>query len=330
MMWTIRFDMRLPDFVPTTSAEHYRTALGLSRYADAHGCASIMVSEHHQAEDGYLPDALMMAMAIAAVTEHSMLAIGALILPLHDPIQAAERTALLDIVSGGRVLIILGAGYIAREFDMFGLDVHDRARLMDERIPVYLAALSGEPFEHRGTTVRVTPRCVQRPHPMVLLGGSVPAVARRAARMGVGFNPIVPDPSLAEIYRGECVALGKEPGIVMGGDDVPPVLFLADDVEAEWARLAPYLLHEANMYASWAAAAGVNEHLYRPVSDIEGLQALGMHRVLTPDECIEGLRAGQSANFHPLAGGIPGEFAKENLRTFVETVLPAVGQGGRA
>jgi len=45
------------------------------------------------------------------------------------------------------------------------------------------------------------------------------------------------------------------------------------------------------MYASWAAAAGDNEHLYRPVDDIAGVQQLQMHRVMTPDECVEYLRA---------------------------------------
>ena len=113
--WSMRFDMRMPTFLTTSAADHYKGALELSSYADAHGCGSIMVSEHHQSEDGYLPDALMMAMAIAAVTTRATLAIGAIILPLHDPIRAAERTALLDIVSNGRVLVIIGAGYVARE-----------------------------------------------------------------------------------------------------------------------------------------------------------------------------------------------------------------------
>jgi alkanesulfonate monooxygenase SsuD/methylene tetrahydromethanopterin reductase-like flavin-dependent oxidoreductase (luciferase family) len=321
----MRFDMRRPDFLTSSAADHYRGALELSRYADAHGCTSIMVSEHHQSEDGYLPDALMMAMAIAAVTSRATLAIGALILPLHDPIRAAERTAMLDIVSNGRVLVIIGAGYVAREFAMFGLDIHDRAQLVEEKLPVYLAALSGEPFEYLGATVQVTPRGVQRPRPTVLLGGTAPAVARRAARLADGFNPIADDPSLAHAYRDECAALGKEPGLVVGGGPVAPVLFLADDVDAEWERLAPYFLHEANMYASWAAAAGDNEHLYRPVDDIAEVQALRMHAVMTTDECIEYLRAGNEATFHPLAGGNPVEAAERNLQTFVERVLPAVG-----
>ncbi len=324
MRWTIRFEMRMPEFLTTTAAEQYRAALELSSYADSHGCRAINVSEHHQAEDGYLSDALMMAMAIAAVTNKAKLTIGALILPLHDPIQAAERTALLDIVSNGRVVVIVGGGYVAREFEMLGLDVKDRARLMEEKLPVYLAALSGEPFEHHGVTVRVSPRPIQRPRPMVLLGGTAPAVARRAARLADGFNPIAADPSLAKAYREECMALGKAPGPVIGGDEVPPAVFIADDVDAEWERLAPYLLHESNMYASWAAAGGANEHLYRPVDDIAGLQELHMHSVMTPEACADYIRGGHSVTFHPLAGGIPPELAWNNLRAFVEKVLPAV------
>jgi alkanesulfonate monooxygenase SsuD/methylene tetrahydromethanopterin reductase-like flavin-dependent oxidoreductase (luciferase family) len=324
-MWMMRFDMRVPSFSGVPRADYYRGALDLVRYADEHGCSSIMVSEHHQSEDGYLSDALTMAASFAAVTQHARIALGAIILPLHDPIRAAERTALVDVISNGRVDVVVGGGYVAREFEMFGYDLGDRVRLLEEKLPIYLAALSGEPFDHAGTTVQITPRPVQTPRPRVLLGGSVPAVARRAARLADGFNPIVSDPSLAQAYRDECAKLGKEPGVVVGGSETPPVLFLAHDVDAEWERLAPYLMHEANMYGAWAAEAGTNEHLFRPVHDVADVRALGMHRVLTPDECIELARSGAPLAFHPLSGGVPPEFAWQNLRLFVETVLPAVG-----
>jgi alkanesulfonate monooxygenase SsuD/methylene tetrahydromethanopterin reductase-like flavin-dependent oxidoreductase (luciferase family) len=318
----MRFDMRLS---PDARMDYYVAALTLATYADEHGCSSIMVSEHHQSEDGYLSDALTMAAGIAAVTRRSSIAIGALILPLHDPIQAAERTALVDLLSGGRISVIVGAGYIPREFEMFGLDVRDRAHLVEEKLPLYLAALSGDPVTRGGATFAISPLPAQRPRPMVLLGGSAPAVARRAARLADGFNPIVADPSLAETYRDECRALGKEPGIVVGGDEIAPVLFLADDVDVEWDRLAPFLMHEANAYGAWAAESGANEHLFRPVRGIDELRALGMHRVLTPDECVEYARTGGELCFHPLAGGVPPEWALANVTALVERVLPRLG-----
>jgi alkanesulfonate monooxygenase SsuD/methylene tetrahydromethanopterin reductase-like flavin-dependent oxidoreductase (luciferase family) len=324
MTWSMRFDMRVPSFSETPRAEYYRGALDLARYADEHGCASLMVSEHHQSEDGYLSDALTMAASLAAVTANARLAVGALILSLHDPIRAAERTALVDVISNGRVDVVVGAGYVAREFAMFGYEVKDRARLVEKKLPVYLAALSGEPFEHAGSTVQISPGPVQRPRPTVILGGTAPAVARRAARLADGFNPIVPDSSLGDIYRDECAKLGKEPGVVVGGGDVQPVLFLAEDVDAEWERLAPYLMHEANMYGTWAAQAGTNEHLFRPVHDLADVRALGMHRVLTVDECVELALAGGAMTFHPMAGGVPPLLAWNNLRMFVERVLPEI------
>jgi alkanesulfonate monooxygenase SsuD/methylene tetrahydromethanopterin reductase-like flavin-dependent oxidoreductase (luciferase family) len=258
------------------------------------------------------------------VTRHAKLTIGALILPLHDPIRAAERTALVDLLSDGRLVVIVGAGYVAREFDMFGLRVQDRVRLMEEKLPVYVAALSGESVERGGACVRVTPGPVQQPRPPVLLGGTAPAVARRAARLADGFNPIIPDASLAEAYRAECRRLGKEPGVVVGGGDIAPTLFLADDVDAEWQRLAPYLMHEANAYGAWAAEAGANEHLFRPVDDVEALRALGMHDVLTPEECVERARRGCELTFSPLAGGVPPAEARRNLAAFVDRVLPEI------
>ena len=327
-MWSMRFDMRVPSFSDVDRADYYRAALDLSAFADEHGCSSIMVSEHHQAEDGYLSDALTVAAAIAAVTSRARLAIGALILTLHDPIRAAERTALVDLLSGGRVDVIVGAGYVAREFTMFGLDVHDRAALMEEKLPVYVAALAGETVERNGAAVTIAPRAAQRPRPTVLLGGTSRAVARRAARLCDGFNPISADPSLAQAYRDECERLGKEPGFIVGGSDTPPVLFLSDDVDAHWQRLAPYLMHEANMYGTWAAEAGTNEHLFRPVETMDDVRALGMHRVLTPDECIVYTRAGGPLTFHPLCGGVPPELAWDNLHTFVDRVLPALAAPG--
>jgi alkanesulfonate monooxygenase SsuD/methylene tetrahydromethanopterin reductase-like flavin-dependent oxidoreductase (luciferase family) len=321
-MWTLRFDMRIWPGSSIERAEYYRAALDLSTYADAHACSSIMVSEHHQSDDGYVSDALTMAAGIAAVTRRSAIAIGALILPLHDPIRAAERTALVDLLSGGRVSVIVGAGYVQREFEMFGLDVADRGHLVEEKLPLYLAALAGDEVTRDGATIQVSPLPVQKPRPMVLLGGSVEAVARRAARLADGFNPIVNDPALAEIYRDECRRLGRDPGVVVGGGEISPVLFVADDVDAEWARLAPYLMHEANSYGAWAAEAGANEHLFRPVGDLEELRALGMHRVLTAEECIAYAQAGGELCFHPLAGGVPPDRAAANLQAFVEKVLP--------
>jgi alkanesulfonate monooxygenase SsuD/methylene tetrahydromethanopterin reductase-like flavin-dependent oxidoreductase (luciferase family) len=321
--WWMHFNGRVPEFVKIPRSEYYRAMIDLSRYADQHGCKYLMTNEHHQAEDGYMTDALMVAAALAAVTDRAKLRCT-VILPLHDPIRAAERTIILDLLSNGRAEVIIGAGYMRREFDLFQVPYSGRAQLLEKKLSIYLQALAGSPFEYFGSMVHVRPKPVQRPAPLVFLGGTVAAVARRAALFGVGFNPIINNPDLIDIYRDECLRLGKEPGPVIGGGKMAPVLFLADNVNAEWERLAPYLLHEVNIYAKWAADAGTNEHLYRPVSTITELKALGMYQVVTPAACIQIAQGGGEIVFNPLAGGIPPTLAWENLRCFVERVLPQI------
>ena len=74
---------------------------------------------------------------------------------------------------------MIGAGYVAREFAMFGKDLADRVALQTDGIEVIEKAWSGEPFEYRGSTITVTPRPYRRPRPPIVLGGSSAGAARR-------------------------------------------------------------------------------------------------------------------------------------------------------
>jgi alkanesulfonate monooxygenase SsuD/methylene tetrahydromethanopterin reductase-like flavin-dependent oxidoreductase (luciferase family) len=194
---------------------------------------------------------------------------------------------------------------------------------MDEIVPFLERAWSGEPFEHRGRRVRVTPRPVQRPRPPILLGGSSDAAARRAARLADGFVPSLP--RYHEVYRAERLRLGKpDPGPAapgMGG-----FLHLAEDPDAAWERVAPYALHEMNAYGAWAVESGL-ETPYRPVADAEELRATGLYPILTPAQLVERARAlgpAGSISLHPLMGGMDPELSWESLRLVESKVLPAL------
>lgn len=161
-------------------------------YADKHGCSNVIISEHHGSADGYLPSALTMAAAIAAVTDRARLSISALVLPLLEPIHTAEETLVVDQISGGRVDVIVGLGYVRSELAMFGLEDHNRVALLEQKLPPYLRALTGEPFAAGEGTIAVTPGPVQKPRPQVLLAATVPAAARRATRLADGVHCMVP------------------------------------------------------------------------------------------------------------------------------------------
>ena len=83
-------------------------------------------------------------------------------LPLYDPVHVAEDVAVLDLLSEGRVELVVGAGYRPSEFAMFDQDMSRRGRLLDEGITVIRQAWQGEPFEHRGQKILVRPRPHQR------------------------------------------------------------------------------------------------------------------------------------------------------------------------
>ena len=117
-----------------------------------------------------------------------------------------------DIISGGRMQITVGVGYVPHEFKMFGHEMKDRGRLVDEKLPSFLAALRGDEFEYRGTRMRVTPASLQSPRVPVLGGGSVRASALRAARYCDGFYLTPQETDLIDVYKEECQRLGR-PGL---------------------------------------------------------------------------------------------------------------------
>jgi alkanesulfonate monooxygenase SsuD/methylene tetrahydromethanopterin reductase-like flavin-dependent oxidoreductase (luciferase family) len=322
--WVLHHDLRAPAF-GAPAVELYHAAIEQAAWADAHGCSKIMMSEHHGCDDGYLPSPLVFAGGVATRTERARLRIVALVLPLHDPIQAAEDVIVLDHLSNGRVEVICAAGYVPEEFAMFGADFERRGRTLEEKVKVFTQALTGEPFEHDGRSIRVTPPPVQQPRPPVMLGGSTPGAARRAARLGDGFMPAAPDPALAEAYLAERARLGKERGDLTLASG-PLFVHVADDPDAAWARIAPHALHEMNEYARWASLVpGSNP--YVPIEDADILRTQGLYAVVTPDECVtlvEQTEPGAKFILKPLMGGLSPDLAWESLELFASKVLPRV------
>jgi len=304
-------------------AERYDAALAMAEWADGLGCVTVVVSEHHGSPDGYLPSPTTMAAAIAARTSRVRIQVAALIAPLHDPLRLAEDLAVVDQLSGGRLDVIVANGYVPTEFEMFGVPLGDRARRTTEMVDVLKQAWTGEPFEYRGRTARVTPTPHQPGGPAVILGGSSEAAARRAARIADGFLPSTPD--VWQFYADELAELGKpDPGPYLGGDT--SVFHLARDVAQGWDEFAPFAMHEMNAYGAWMEEAGVGAAGgYAPVSDVDALRATGQYRVLTPDDLVAELAPKGPFGFamlHPMVGGLPPALAWESLRLFETEVLP--------
>jgi alkanesulfonate monooxygenase SsuD/methylene tetrahydromethanopterin reductase-like flavin-dependent oxidoreductase (luciferase family) len=323
--FALRFDFRNPPFAGTTMAERYAAALDMVEWADERGAVAVTLSEHHASDDGYLPSALTMAAAVAARTTRARIVIAAIVAPLHDPLKLAEESAVVDQLSGGRLDLCLVNGYVASEFAMFDRRLSDRAKLTTEAVEVLRQAFTGEPFDYRGRTVRVTPTPAQPGGPKISLGGSTEPAARRAARIADGFMPS--SAAIWDFYRDECAKQGKEdPGPHPGGST--DFVHLSEDPEGGWKQIAPFALHEVNAYGNWMAEAGISDTGgYKPAADADELRQTGQYRVLTPDQMVEELRAQGPFAFaalHPMMGGIPPELAWESLHLFEREVLPRV------
>jgi alkanesulfonate monooxygenase SsuD/methylene tetrahydromethanopterin reductase-like flavin-dependent oxidoreductase (luciferase family) len=321
MYFGLRFDFRNPQMADTTMADRYAAALDMAAWADRLGCLSIAVSEHHGSPDGYLPSPIPMLAAMAARTTDVRFTIAALIAPFSDPLRLAEDLIVLDILSRGRVDLVVAGGYVHEEFAMFDVPMKERGRRVTELVAVLRAAFAGESFEYRGRTVRITPAPCRPGGPSITLGGSSKVAAVRAARIADGFIPSVPE--VWTFYRDEIQRLGRpDPGPCPIGPNV--VVALAVDPEEGWEKMAPFFLHETNAYGVWQAQDDIASP-FHGVVDVDELRATGQYRVVTPEQFVEEQRASEFpfAMFHPMCGGMPIELGWSSLRLFEDLVLPA-------
>jgi alkanesulfonate monooxygenase SsuD/methylene tetrahydromethanopterin reductase-like flavin-dependent oxidoreductase (luciferase family) len=310
----ITFDMRAPAF-GAPAPEVYATTLDMVEYADAKGLDVVDLQEHHCVEDGYLPTPFLMGSAVAARTKRIAIQLGAVILPLHDPVEVAEQIAVADLISGGRMRVILAAGYVEKEFAAFGKSMHDRSRLMDEGLEIITRALSGERFTYKGRPVFVRP-LPSKGLSNIYVGGGVPATGRRAARFGLGCYPMAD--SVIPVYEEECRKLGREPGptqLLSRG------VHVFEDPEKGWAEIGENLLYYFRSYAEFSSSAESSSSPMHGMTTVEAIRTSGLINIVTPDQALE-LARQRPVSLLPLQGGIRPEIGWKTLELFVDKVLP--------
>ena len=299
----LRFDLRVPPFARTTHERQYAACLDMCEWADARAFDVVAISEHHGVEDGYMSSPVTLAAAIAARTRRLAINVAAILVPLHDPIRLAEQLATAALVAGGRLSFVAGMGYRPEEFEMAGVERAARGRLFDESVGVLRQAWTGAPFTWRGRVVRVTP--APPSPPPILVGGSTPKAARRAARLRCGFFPAVGDPELARVYHEACKAEGFEGGFVVlpGG---PGFVHVTRDPEGDWKRIAPYALYDARTYDEWQTPG------QRSAVHVGGRAGLSPRRISRRD--AGGMRGDRGA---ARAGAAPSAHGRDRPRARV-------------
>jgi alkanesulfonate monooxygenase SsuD/methylene tetrahydromethanopterin reductase-like flavin-dependent oxidoreductase (luciferase family) len=324
-MFSMRFDLRVPGMTPLQISDEYRTAIEMARWADDKGCATIGVSEHHAAADGYIPSPLVLVAAMAAVTNKARILVGAALLPMYDPVRLAEDMIVLDHISSGRVSYIFGIGYRPDEYRLYGLDFDKRGAIADAKLAKLLEVLGAA--SNGGVAPHVTPRPFTPGRPAIAWGGASKAAARRAGRNGLGFFAQIDTPGLREAYVEAAREAGFEPGTcVLPSRAVPGTVFVHGDPNEGWREVGPYLLADATMYAAWNKDTGHDTVNLSTGTTIDELRAeRAAHRVLSIDEAIESARRWGRLPLNPLCGGCPPDIAWRYLRRAVEEVVPALG-----
>jgi probable F420-dependent oxidoreductase len=187
--------------------------VSLARAIEERDFASLMIAEHTHIpasrespypEGGELPsiyyrtlDPFVTLAAAAAVTSKIELFTGIALLVQRDPIITAKETASIDLISGGRFVFGVGAGWNIEELRDHGTDPKTRGALLDERIEAIRALWTAEPAEYHGKYVNFNPsysrpKPVQKPHPPIFIGGNSDATVKRVIRHDAGWisNPL--------------------------------------------------------------------------------------------------------------------------------------------
>jgi probable F420-dependent oxidoreductase len=221
--------------------------------------------------DFVLPDPQIWMAYVAARTTTIKLATGILILPQHNPVICAKQIATLDYMSGGRVLLGIGVGWLREEFDALGVPFAERGARTEEYMHALRALWSMDVPTYEGRFVRFR-EAFMRPKPVngtvpIIIGGHSKAAASRAGRLADGFFPARgASPELLAIVRDAAEAAGRDPASVEITASMP-------DDAAELPALA---------------ARGIGRVLV-PVTGMAGLQtaARGIEGVLSWKDTIE-------------------------------------------
>jgi probable F420-dependent oxidoreductase len=255
------FTGQIPPGSDRTFHQEYRDTIDLVGQVEESGLDGAWVSEHHFAGDGYLPSLLPLLAAYAAVTERIELGTGVVLAPFHDPIRLAEDFAVVDQLSGGRLICGLGIGWRDEEFREFNIPMRSRVRRLEEIVEVMRRAWTEERFDYEGrhfrySGVTVTPKPARVPP--ILVGGFVDAAVRRAGRIGDGYIS-----SRAPVDRVRAAFQMAAAERASAGHSGPPIVgvlqnaFVTDDPEGDWPMVRDGIGHQLGTYSGWRAGTDV-------------------------------------------------------------------------
>jgi probable F420-dependent oxidoreductase len=241
-------------------------------------------------------DPLITLGVVAGATSRVRLGTTVLIVPYRQAVVTAKMVSSLDALSGGRVVLGVGAGWVAAESAMLGVPFAERGPMTDEYLRAMQELWTSPSPSFAGKYVRFDdlhfePRPIQKPHPPIWVGGHSRAALRRTVELGAAWHPINRTPEELRAGVAELARLSRERGRA-----TPPALTLRNDVRIlKSGESAPASAHAGRVVAGEPAAL---------VEQITELAACGVEELV-----LELLAA-------------DGRELDEQMATFAERVRP--------
>ena len=193
-------------FIPIEGGHYYREALDEVTRAEELGFDSVWMEEHHAVTNHYWPSPIAVLAGFATRTSTMTLGTDIIVAAFHHPVRLAEDVAMLDVMSGGRVVLGIAIGYKPDEFALYGVDLEKRGARFEEQLAIMKGLWTQDHVRVNGAYYRVDgrlePKPVSKPHPPVWIGGWGDITLRRAATLADNWIP-GPTADLARLLAGK-------------------------------------------------------------------------------------------------------------------------------
>ncbi len=255
----MRFGVWIPNCRHLASPDIIRTT---AVRAETLGYDSVWVSDHVVVPRANVKnfgeaifDPLITLGVAAGATRRVLLGTTVLIVPYRNPVVTAKMVSTLDALSGGRVVLGIGAGWVAAESAMLGLPFAERGAMTDEYLRAMRELWTSPSPSFAGKYTQFDdlvfePKPIQKPHPPIWVGGHSKAALRRAVEVGAAWHPINRPPDELRAGRAELARLSATRGRA-----TPPAITLRNDVRIQGAgQSTPISTHAGRVLAGEPAA----------------------------------------------------------------------------
>jgi probable F420-dependent oxidoreductase len=319
-------------FIPIEGGHYYREALEEVTRAEELGFDSVWMEEHHSVTNHYWPSPLTVLAGFATRTSRMTLGTDIVVAAFHHPVRLAEDVAMLDVMSGGRLVLGIAIGYKPDEFALYGVELEKRGARFEEQLAILKGLWTEEWVDFRGRyyTVagRLEPKPVQKPHPPLWIGGWGEITLRRAATLADNWIP-GPTADLRRLLDGKRQFVERRRAA--GLTDPTEWPLTRDVIIADTDARARELAEQHIMVAYRREYAGGWRHPFIDASIATDLDKLMEDRFIIggPEQCVARLRrfVEQYSLTHLICRmffpGMPHTQIMQGLELLAREVMPA-------